>query len=160
MKPADAQAFIAARLTAAAALAGIPLMVERPDDATPTELAGQEKLFEGHLATKGLVLVVLQRQALIAASSSSRLALSVVVPVAVIENPEVNRVAPGLQKSVRATIDSVLAALICDQVTFEASPVINPELVEAALSVAYVQPVVRTTLSATGVITPPFQPPA
>lgn len=159
MYPSSAQAFIAARLAAATALAGIPRLIELPDTATAEEIAAYESDFETAIKNSGMVLVVLQREIGGGSSTPSRLSCDVMIPIAVCESPEVNRAAAGPRREPRLIVDHVVAAVLCDQVTMDRNPVVNAGEVEQGLYATYVRPIVKCTISASGVITPPFVPP-
>ena len=100
------QAYVAARLSAAASLAGVPVAQE--DGTYPKTPAREE-----HLRTKGLMLLVWQIEpgSVVDSSPTGAAVVEVYVPVIVEENVKVNRAAGGTgihaEQAVRHVIQAV-----------------------------------------------------
>ena len=157
MKTAGARPFIASRLGDCPALDDIPIMQELPRGATPDEIAAEEKTYEDHLATKGLVLILLRPVRSGVAGVASSVSIGAMVPIAISENPEVNRRAPGLQLDVEELTDEIIAACLCDRVTFAQSPDTPPARIDG-LVISYVQPIVKCLVRSSGNTAPEWRP--
>ena len=157
MTPSQTQQFVADRLAGL----GLTLMFEVPDDATADELAAYDQQLEANLAASGLVLIVLPRQVDFAAAArrAGRLGLQALVPVAIVENPAVNRRPGGANRGPLRVAEEVVAALLCDLVTLGEGAVLNPMQHEGGLFVSWVLPRVACTIDASGDQTPGFVPP-
>lgn len=79
------------RLAANSALSGIDRFIELDSDATPDELAAQDNQFALALAKKGMAITVLSPYGHPADTVYGSSAWSMTIPIAITENPEVNR---------------------------------------------------------------------
>lgn len=149
MKTAQAQPFVFERLRAARALRGLPIMAQLPPEAKPEELEAAERQFEEHLQKEGLVIVVMRpwRRSVGSLASGSGAALSVCVPVAITENHVVNRSLTGARRDCDALADDIIAAALCDGVTFPEGDIGEADL-GGGLSITYLEPHVRCVVRA------------
>jgi hypothetical protein len=149
MKSSAAQPFIATRLRASVALAGLPIMTQLPRDATPAELDAADAEFEKHLAETGVVIVVMRPEFRSAgtAASGSAVALGVCVPIAITENQIVNRAPGGSARVLDDVFDDVIAASLCDVVSYPPGEIGQVDLGDG-LQVSYLQPHVRCVVRA------------
>lgn len=157
MTPSQTQQFVADRLGGL----GLTIMHEVPDSATADELNAYQALLEVQLASAGLLLVVLPRQVDFAAAAkrSGKLGLQALVPVAIVENPAVNRRPGGANRGPLRVAEDVVAALLCDQITLGEGAVLNPMEHEGGIFVSWVLPRVTCSIAASGDQTPGFVPP-
>lgn len=89
---ATVQALVKTCLTANAAFEDLPIFLELDESATPAELAQLEAEFENALATVGVAIIVLSPElATIDKCERAGLSAELAVPIAICENPAVNR---------------------------------------------------------------------
>lgn len=118
------QALAAARLAAAAAFTGLSITLELAEDATPDQLAAAERAFETALATTGLAIVILSPElSVLDRAESAAVSGRMAVPIAICENPEVNRGTADAtadpprspaNKSARELVEAAVAALLSE----------------------------------------------
>lgn len=149
MKTADAQPFITARLRAATALAGLPIMEQLPEWAKAADVEEAETKFEGHLANEGLVLVVMRPQfrSTGTARGGTAVSLHVCVPLALYENAGIQRLAEGARRPTDSLYDDLIAAVLCDDVTFPPGEIGRIDLGEG-LTCAFLEPHVTCVVRA------------
>ncbi len=145
MKPAEAQALVKDCLLANSLFAALPIFTELDPQASPDQLAAMDTAFETALATCGIALIILSPHALALGQVKSRggaavggISLELVVPVAICENPEVNRgTADPAATPPRAPagllplelLEAGISAL-CTKFSFPAQPFGRPEFAD------------------------------
>ena len=131
-------------LSANAAFAGLLILTELAAGATAEQIAAYEEQFETALLTRGIVVIVLlpeadtldQVKAGQITGKGAGISLTVTVPIAICENPEVNRAAAAdptatpprdpAGKNVLDLIEAGIAALL-PKFSFPARPFTRPE---------------------------------
>lgn len=149
MKTAAAQPFITDRLRASAALAGVPIMEQLPEWAKAADIEAAEAKFEAHLATEGLVLVVMRPQyrSTGTARGGTAVSLNVCVPLALYENAGIQRITEGSRIPTDSLYDDLIAAVLCDDVTFPPGEIGRIDLGEG-LTCAFLEPHVTCVVRA------------
>lgn len=150
------QALAAADLAAAAAFAGLRILCELDEDATPDQLAALDADFNRELSTKGIVIMVLSPQlSLLNQIEHKRIAGEFTLVFGVCENPEVNRGAADptatpartpARASARGLLEAGIIALM-PHFTFSAQIVGRPDFADGFIA-HYAQAHRKHTMSA------------
>lgn len=125
------QASIKAALAAKSEFAGLALLVELDDDATPEQLAAQDQEYETAITTQGYVVTIgSPRTESINQVRGAGLHARLIVQVGFIEVPVVNRSETGAKKKTRALIRKAIQALLKVGFEFPSQFLTHPEDVE------------------------------
>lgn len=157
MNLATVQAHARTCLTANTAFAGVDILLENDEAATPDELAATDAAFERALLTKGVAVIVLAPfPTLLDQERKGGVSLDLIMPVVVCENPQVNRAAADatatpprtpLNKRPRYLLEAAIGALCAAGYRFPAQPFGQPRYEEGFVS-HYLMPQIRHLIRA------------
>lgn len=137
MKIALFQPALKVVLAAVPELAGLPIILELDDEASATDLAGQDDAFEDAISKRGFVIVIStpRAEAIDTAKLHGAIHLRLLCQIAFIENPKINRAAvdpaqpdiiPANRKPL-VLIRAAIAALLAANFEFPSQPITSPE---------------------------------
>lgn len=124
------------RLAADPYFAGVDLIIEEDPAATTEQDAAYEKTFEAALTgdAKGIVVVLLAPfTSKLGEAKRGAISLRVMLPIAIIENKQVNRAAGGLGKPALEMVEHAIRVLL-PAYEFNATPFGRPELANGLLA--------------------------
>lgn len=134
MKINARQKDICDRLAANIAFTGLAILIEEDPLADAAADAAYDKAFETALADKGVVLVVLSPfTARLSQAKQGGVSLRVMLPIAIVENKQVNRSAGGAQKPALGLVETAMSVLL-PAYEFADRPFGRPEMANGLLA--------------------------
>jgi hypothetical protein len=122
------------RLAANTAFAGLAILIEEDPEGTAETDAAYDKAFEDALATQGVAIVVLSPfTARLDQAKRGAVSLRVMLPIALVENKQVNRAAGGAQRPALGLTLSAMKALL-PAYEFADRPFGRPEMANGLLA--------------------------